>query len=360
MTDTHGAPRSEVPGDDSSTAKEFRELVARLSDGELPIEAGARLNALLKDDPIAQELYLDQMLIDGLLELEFGLTVSELSPSVVTGDGGAGGSTGEDAQTVRRRWKPLVTQLWAPLVLSLLAGMATSWLLWGNVVTSSSGDFQHEPIPLANPGFESGTPFPEAAPRGGLWYGDVVEIVGLNSGITPLEGKRMLRFVRSKFEPDDACELYQLVDLRPLSNTIAGGQAFVEATASFNANPHEAWGDGYSFGVTLFAYAEDPQEDPQVWPLRGKQPLSFSGQQEPADTDVETWQPVKARLALPANTTHLLVQVSTVRRKPAPGGIKAEFTNHFVDRVDLALVTQQEQPRWIQALWRPRNSTSNQ
>lgn len=244
-------------------------------------------------------------------------------------------------------------------ILALLTLLAVSWLLVSRailpsfVATSETVDDRREAIALANPGFESALAIAEAAAEAGIWYGDVVEIVGLESGITPLEGKRMLRFVESKFEPDDACELYQLVDLRPLSATIASGQVLVEVSASFNAILHESGAERYSFGVTLFAYAEEPRGEPQVWPLRGKQPLVFSGQQQPADSDIETWQPVMTRLALPAATTHLLVQISTVRLQPGQAGLRSEFAGHFVDSVNLAMVRQKQRSPRGRLLWGP-------
>ena len=363
MTDSREISRSESPVTSQSKANDLRELVARLSDGVLTAQEASRLNALLKEDPIAQELYLDHMFVDGLLEREFGQTVPEISPTVVLSslvkdEGRSGGAAREDVRLARRRSSLLRLRIVVPLFAMLVLGAVSGWLSWV-VATPSFGDSQYKPLPLADPGFESGTPLPGVATVAGRWYGDVAEVVGLHSGISPLEGERMVRFVKSEFEPDDSCELYQLVDLKSMSDAIANGQVSVDASAFFNAVPHETWGNGYLFGVTLFAYAGEP-EYLNVWPLREGQPLSFTGQLEPADTNVETWQPVRTRLTLPAGTTHLLVQVSIVRMKPSPVEGNAEFAGHFVDYVDLAMVTRKEQPRWVQALWRQTRSNSNQ
>lgn len=318
MMDSHKASRSETPNTldtpntDRSRAKELRELIARLSDGVLTMHEASRLNAFLKEDPISQELYPDHMFVDGLLDLEFGPTVPEtssavFSSSLMKGKGESGGAVKETIPA-RRRWLPPRLRILVSLFTVLVVGALTGWLLSRTVATPSFGDSQYQRLPLGNAGFESNTPLPGAATVVGLWYGDITEVVGLHSGIPPLEGERMVRFVTSEFEPDDSCELYQLVDLRPMSETIASGQVSVDASALFNAVPHEAWGNGYLFGVTLFAYAAEPQHL-NVWPLREGQRVSLTGQQQPADTNAATWQRVRTRLALPACTTHLLVQL---------------------------------------------------
>lgn len=335
MTDTQTASRSGHPDDDPSTATSLRELIARLSDGVLTEQEASRLNVLLKEDPIAQELYLDHMLVDGLLELEFSPAAAEPSSSIVNRE------LRDAKQEDRcRRWSAPSLQT-AVLLIAVLAGgaIAGGWLS-RIVATPSPTKSQRHPLALVDRGFESGTPLISAAPVTSLWYGDLAEVVGPHSGITPLEGEWMLRFLKSESEPNDACELYQMVDLRPMSAAIATGQASVDASAFFNAIPDEARAEGHSFGVGLFAYAADPGQQRHIWPLRGTQPLSFSGRQEPADTDAGTWQQVAIRLALPADTTHLLVQVSAVRLSPSTAESPLELAGHFVDQVELVLATQ--------------------
>src|SRR4051794_40965525 len=59
---------------------EFERQISRLSDGQLsPADAG-QLNRLLKNDPISQEAYLDHLLLDALLEMEFAGASVPASP----------------------------------------------------------------------------------------------------------------------------------------------------------------------------------------------------------------------------------------------------------------------------------------
>src|SRR4051812_15761299 len=65
------------------SSSELEQHISRLSDGQLDVAESERLNSLLKSDPIAQEAYLDHLLIDALLEMEFAgavVTASQESP----------------------------------------------------------------------------------------------------------------------------------------------------------------------------------------------------------------------------------------------------------------------------------------
>jgi hypothetical protein len=244
MTDARTTSRTGLPGDDQSSEKSLRELIARLSDGLLTANEAVRLNSLLKEDPIAQEIYLDHMLIDGLLELEFSPVIAAFSSSITESKPSASGNG--YALRADRWWAPL--SLRTPVLLGVMllgAALAVGVLAGGRIslvaATPIRAESQRQSLALVDRSFESGTPPTGKAPVPSLWYGDVVEVVGPHSGITPLEGERMLRFVKSESEPNDACELYQMVDLRLMSEVIATGQVSVDASAFFNAIPRRVW-----------------------------------------------------------------------------------------------------------------------
>ena len=106
----------------------------------------------------------------------------------------------------------------------------------------------------------------------------------------------MLRFVKSSTEPENACELYQIVDLSAVADQVAHGEMSVEASAVFNAIEDDLDTNDYVFGITVYAYSENPTKEPHVWPMRGEHPLTFGGRQTLADTDKKSWQKVTMRV----------------------------------------------------------------
>jgi hypothetical protein len=331
--------------------KEFRELVSKLCDGELPVDDENRLNALLSSDPIAQEAYLDHLMLEGLLQREFGSGRADLDGVAASKSSATGGGTDSlsadashaarraDARGRRfrpgvRRRSPFSGRRWsqwaAALLTMLLVGVLGGRWVWGPQLRLKQ---QPRPIPLSDAGFElnDSTDLATEAP----WYGDQTETVGQFLGVRPVEGRRMLRFVKSSTEPGNACEVYQLVDLRSQSR-VARGDVFVEASAFFNSLHESVNENDYTFGITVFAFSDDPSDESKAWPVRWQRTLMFAGRQLPADSDPQSWQPVNTRLPLPAGTRFLIVQLSVIRTGL---GADSEFPGQLADKVALNLVT---------------------
>lgn len=317
-----------------SNPRELRELLARLSDGTLSKEETALLNQCLKSDPIAQEQYLDHMLMDGLLEREFGGGPCPLE-KIKTGmaANSIASPKRRSAASRGRRIGRIPLAAWALVPVAASALIAVGWLLWASV----SGKSQDRPLHLADSGFESGLMNREGAIPKTAWYGDVFDVTERFSGVIPLEGNRMLRFVKSTVEPEDACELYQIVDLLSVSEVISRRRMAVEASAFFNAIKDEELENDYAFGITVFAFTENPAVQPHVWPMRWEHALTFSGSQTRADTDLKSWQEVRTRLPLPADAKYLVVQLVAIRTDTEE--TEEEFPGQFVDKVALSLVS---------------------
>jgi hypothetical protein len=110
----------------------------------------------------------------------------------------------------------------------------------------------------------------------------------------------------------------------------------VEASAFFNALPEHHDDNDYAFGIRLYAFSEDPSALPHLWPVRWEDALTFSSSQTRADTDARSWQQVKTKLPLPADTRYLVVQIAVSR--PEGDGESQEFPGQFADNVALKLV----------------------
>lgn len=320
-----------------SNSKELRELIAKLSDGMLTPGDAARLNQVLKEDGIAQQVYLDHLLVDGLLEREFGGsagpghaplagdTSSLHAPQVVAGES-ASRMTGR--RFWFRRWRTVAAP--SAILLVLVVGFCG----WWSFSTTSPDVNQSLPLGLSNSGFESGAPHQGIASSEGVWFGDSVEVVGPVSKVDPLEGTRMLRFIDRDVVRDGSA-VYQLVDLGPWEKALGSGDVSVLASAHFNAAIDDD-DDPRMFSIRLYAFPEKPVCVPGVEPLGWGRPLVFAGRHFEADTDVDSWQSAAAYLELTPAARYLVVQLSVIDPDSEP---EDDPEHYFVDKVAVSLVT---------------------
>jgi hypothetical protein len=334
----------------NSKEAELQDLIGRLSEGVLTDEDARRLGELLQGDPIAQESYLDHVLIHGLLEREFSAT-APVSPQ--SANAGASKESREDVmlppaavhtarfvrplssagEALSERARPRSSHRALAAAALLVTGVALGWFL--PLSFPRSREAAPHPLALFDPGFEAHV----AADANGAaltkWYGDLAESVGPWGNVTPIEGQRMLRFVKSSVEPGNAFEIYQLVDLRRMGHVV-GRNMSVEASASFNSHHEGVDETDFVFGVTVFAFSDAPTVESELWPMRWQQPLTFSGRQLPSNEDPQSWQSVTTQLSLPDETRFLVVQLSITSTE---SDTSDQFPGVFADNVKLQLVS---------------------
>jgi hypothetical protein len=129
-----------------------------------------------------------------------------------------------------------------------------------------------------------------------------------------------------------ASQLWQTVDLRPYASAIGGGNARVDGGAWFNRLVAGATTDR-RFDLRLLAFDGNP-EDVGARYVAG----TFLAQQTTTlDSVGFQWQQRQASLALPANTTYVLVEIYAFEDvfNDADG---TEFAGHYADEVSLVLV----------------------
>lgn len=315
----------------NSNSGSLRNLIARLSDGTLSAEEEDQLNQLLQADPIAQQQYLDHMLIDALLEREFG---GALPHAAINGMAQITVPLGSPIASLKAsglRFLRTRAARWAltPVLAIILVAAGWLWREWNGAEIE-----QPQRLKLANSGFEEGQLIFKRRPSTAAWAGDIAEMIEHFSGVTPHEGSQMVRFVESVVGAEDACELYQIVELGDMAEIIASRPTSVEASAFFNAIEAE---DHSAFDVTVFAFSADPAAHPDVWPTRRERALTFSGSQVRADSDTKSWQQVVARLNLPADTRYLVVRLSVFCNDSERSN--SRFPGQFADNVTLNLVS---------------------
>lgn len=312
---------------------EVRELIANLSDGMLSRDQAVRLNECLKADPIAQAECLDHLVIDGLLEREFGGAVKPVDRIDLSGRRSSPMNSSPAAPSTSRFFPSRLGKL-TLTALALTVAVGLGWIAWGTGFVGPN-----RPVELASQEFKKKTTIlPADAMLSARWHGDEAEVVGSFSDVTPFEGSRMLRFVKSTAEPEDGCEIYRVVDLGAVAGSLGNHPTSVEATAFFNSIQEAMPENDYTFRIAIFSFLDEPFQRADESAPQWNAALAFSGSQARADADAKAWQEVTTRLALPAGTKYLVVQLAVVR--DGAEDAEEDFPGHFVDSLTLNLVSQ--------------------
>jgi hypothetical protein len=198
-------------------------------------------------------------------------------------------------------------------------------------------------LSLADAGFESGSQIPaQGIPaRAGAWSGDYSRVVTAENGITPKQGKRMLRFLRSDNELSARNEhsyvgsAAQVIDLRPLRAELSGEEQLVEVSAQFDSISMPP-GVNFEFAVKAAAYRGDIADAPKLWEDR-EAGVSRSNRSVVADSDAGAWQRVAVPLAVPADADFLLIECAVVLKGTQVENGAAEFPGHYVDQLEVRL-----------------------
>jgi hypothetical protein len=309
--------------------KELTELIHACLDGRATDEQAEQLNARLREDPGARDLYLQ------LADMHSSLAVDELLWFESNPVSGASGSKVQSMRQPWLTWRPL-TAAAAGVVLGMLCTsvvFAYAGISLGRGVTLLQESFESGPAPLV-----SGVPL-----EPGKWSGDFTEVVGEQQGVRPETGMKMLRFLRAdyagKVKPEGSyiADVYQLIDLRPYQREFVDGGAVVRLSAAFNAFAFSA---EEAFGCSVSLHAMDAE-----MALSGATQMSdplltdclamARNSRLRVDRDPTTWQSLGTELRLPANTGFILVRIGLEHSNKAQR--RGTFDGHYIDDVRLTL-----------------------
>lgn len=233
---------------------------------------------------------------------------------------------------------------WRPLT-AAAAGIVFGMLCTSLVFGYSSPRSVQQMLILVNAGFETEeAPVPDGIPlHFGIWSGDYSEIVGEQQGITPHEGKRMFRFLRSDSKdgfPSRAYHgnMYQFMDIKPWRDAIASGTAVVDWSAWFNCIS-EASSAPSQFEASMWAFAGNPSCVRRNWEEKLHQELGYSTWRVVADKDPKTWQRVTGSLIVPPDTDFLVVEIKAIAGNETPANGVVTFSGHYADDVQMVLRT---------------------
>lgn len=173
----------------------------------------------------------------------------------------------------------------------------------------------------------------------GNWAGDYSLIVGASSGIDPLEGSQMLKFIASGWESTAhssamACQVYQVIDVSSFSDIISAGGAIVSASSYFNRIAGDAQTDT-EFITKMASFEGDPSSFPAQ--LASSSWLARTDAIIYGDDDPLTWEYCQVQQPLPPNTDFIAVGLIAVEN--VHNDLSApEFDGHFADVVSVEII----------------------
>ena len=295
----------------STDERPARELIAELCDGLIQQSDRSRLEQLLRDDPILQHEYLDQAILDGLLQYEFGIDHPTIPNQFATYDS-------------RSDFGKLSARSLVVLLFGVIFAGGYWWL---------NRDFDLEiPIQLANVSFESDLPISREPIRDG-WYGDVARIVfGSEDNLAP-DGQRMLQLIRSVHQPSKECEVYQVLDLRQSPMKTLDRPAYIKATVTVNTRSFTGE-EPYLLSLELYICTELPELQHRLAPQTWSSDMMTAGSQVAADSDPDSWQEIRLVMPLSRDAKFGIVKISVRDTNKLADD---EFSEVFVDNVQVRL-----------------------
>jgi hypothetical protein len=299
-----------------SRIKSERELIAEICDGGISQSDIVRLGTLLSADPLLQQEYLDQVLIDGLLQYELGMNHSSIRNQ---------SSVSNSANMLRHRKAPVpLVAIFASLILAIL-GLGSIWWF-------QAGPKMDYPIPLANISFENISPISNVPTREG-WYGDIARIVRGTQGNVAQHGDHMLQLIRSIHQPSGECEVYQAFNLSQIRELRMKHPAFIEATIAVNARGNDS-GESCILALELYTSPTALPEHQLLAPHTWNRDLMTAGKQVAADSDGESWQEINLVMPLSKDARFGIVKISV---RDGGNMDEKDYPEVFVDNVRIRI-----------------------
>jgi hypothetical protein len=235
-------------------------------------------------------------------------------------------------------WAAAAGIVFGVLCTSVVFGYAISSA--GNTLTLLHESFESGPAPLV-----MGVPI-----ELGAWSGDYSEIVEAWPSLRPVDGKRMLRFLRADYPGKEKQvgyfgDLYRVIDLRGDVSQFADGNAVVSVEAAFASLALE---ESSRFSPHLLLHAlEKLPANAEAWhamietPRRLEEASLASASRQEFFLSSDPWRHMSLEMRLPPRTRYLLVglHIGDMEAARYSGGLPSdvEFDGQFVDDVRVKL-----------------------
>ena len=310
------------------TDPEFLENLVRYEDGALSPAEIETLERVLRDDPGRRREFAAMQLRSTALHDHFRQEAYRTPESAPA--------------PTRRPWKSRPALAAAE---GLVIGLFCATVAWGMVSPRAVATAERL-LTLDDGSFEGGA-VGAGFPKGtGVWSGDAAEVV-LAEGMRAAEGRRTLRFVKAEGDAGDpegraiACDVFQLVDLRPLRASLgAGGDSVLELSASFLDARAADSKPSVTFFCQIFLFRREAESLHQSWPHCIPEAIaSGSAQLTTFGGSDDGWERITAKSLVPTEADFAVIQISARPnlRVPMPPLL-------FADAVELTLKTQPNLP----------------
>ncbi|MEY4485363.1 MAG: hypothetical protein RL693_2815 [Verrucomicrobiota bacterium] len=304
------------------------DLIHQFLNGTLSEEAMPHLQSLLRESAEARKMLRDLSTVDTKLnELAAAnpTTLHLLAPAAL-----------EKTQDAKRS-SHFTSTFWRPLTAAaagLAFGLFSASIVWA---ISSPKATTERLFSLINGSFEENrleTGFPRQT---SVWSGD-------EAAITP-DGT--LRFIAPGSDANDpsaraiSCDVFQLVDLRPLRQTLNNeGNSVLELSAKFRDSRPTDVKTSVTFFCQLYLFQGEPAALHQSWPQCIPEALSTGSAQITTLGSLNAeWKPLTAKCLVPPSADFAVVQIAA-----RPNLRPTKLENIFADDVELTLKTSPELP----------------
>lgn len=298
---------------------DFLTQAMRYQDGALTPEEITTLETVMHEDPTKRQLFADTQLYSMALHDRFRQEAFRCDTDTPVC------APSRTDKSVRVTWtsRP-ITSIAAGLAIGLFSASLV-WAISGPKATTE------RLFSLINGSFDDSR-FERSFPRQtGIWSGDEAII---NDG--------KLHFIATGSDSNDpsaqavSCDLFQLVDLRPLRRSLSQeGDSVLELSADFlDARPHNTK-PSVTFFCQLYLFQGDSTTLHQSWPQNITDTLSSgSAQVTTLGTDAKGKRTLTAKCLVPTQTDFAVIQIAA-----RPNLRPAKLESLFADDVKLTLKT---------------------
>lgn len=307
--------------------EELIELIHACLDGRATDQQASRLNARLRADAAARDLYLQLADTHSCLAVDESLWADVISSERVPDF---------HAHSIRQRWFA-----WRPLAAAaagLVFGIFCASVVFG-VVAQRAEVVKRIPVAIFDPGLENTEPITSRGvpSRVGAWGAQSARVVAEENGVKPVEGQRMLRLEptpRDKNGESHLSPAYQMLDLRSLPKDHRSG-AEVQVTASFCAAKSDVTS---LYAIRIFAMNQPPDKArSRFWQKTEDEGVAVAQQTFGSAPGDGGWHTFSLKMPLPRGTRTLVFILSA----GVPKDATAAASYYYLDDVQVSVITPQ-------------------
>ena len=290
---------------------ERNELIDALIENDISEADFLRLEAELSVDPVARKAYFHRVALSQALATEATSFPTKQATIV------------RPHRSVWMQWRPLMAA-----AAGLVIGLFSASVVFGFVVPR--GVEKRTPLAVFAPGFEA-APMPLATgfPAGaGRWSGDAAQVVPAENGVTPKEGKFMLRLESAAKSPR---RIFQVLDLQSLPTSSRGESREIEVSASFATPAAEA---SVRYMIRAFAVTEAPDNLDAAWFDRRDESIASATRGFDVMAETKGWQTFSVKIQVPRAARSMVLFFGARTRDKT-----ARTSPHYLDDVRVSLLT---------------------